>query len=218
MPHHIYCISGLGADFRIFQKLQIADAEMHPIEWTIPEPGETLPEFAKRLSAQIQHEDPILLGVSFGGMLATEISKVKKVKATFVVSSCKRRSELPAYLRLAGKLRLHQVVPYWLATKSRRLNRFIFDPRSKAEELYLKQLMLKHSNPVFLQRAVHMILTWQNAAVPGGIIHIHGRKDKLLTPKNVQANFWINDGGHFMIWNKAPEISRCIAEMLHESE
>lgn len=213
--HHIYCISGLGADFSIFENIRIPNVVLHPISWEMPLANETLPEYAQRLSSQIWHEDAVLLGVSFGGMLATEISRIKPIKQTIIVSSCKCRRELPYYLRLAGSLRLHQVVPYWLVTKSSVLNRFLFDIKTTKEELLLKRLMLKHSDPLWLQRAVHMILNWQNNEVPDGLFHIHGRKDKLLLPSKVQADVWLQDGGHFMIWNKAEEISSIISKLLN---
>lgn len=214
MHHHIYCISGLGADFRIFEKLQIEHATLHPIHWEIPAADDTLASYARKLSTQIVHPNAIVLGVSFGGMLATEISKIIPVQKTIIVSSCKQRRELPMLLRAAGKMRLHKAVPYWLATKSKAINKFVFDTRSKAEELYLKQIMLKQSDHLFLKRAVHMILTWHATTAPENIIHIHGKKDRLLTPSGIQPTYWIEDGGHFMIWNLADEISNLIKQEL----
>ncbi len=211
---HIYCISGLGADFRIFSKLKISGATLHPIHWQVPEPGESLPGFASRLSKQIQHENPVLLGVSFGGMISTEIAKIHPVKKTIIVSSCKERKELPYYLRAAGKARLHKAVPYWLVTQNKFLNRFIFDTRSRAEELYVKRMMLSDSSMIFIKRAVDMILNWQNKEYPKNLVHIHGDRDKLLLPSSVQADYWIPDGGHFMIWNMADRISSIIQSEL----
>lgn len=213
-PHHIYCISGLGADFRIFSKIAIDNAILHPIAWQMPEKGEDLPHFAQRLAEQITHDNASLLGVSFGGMLATEISKIRPVKHTIVVSSAKCRNELPVYMRAAGNLKLHKVAPYWLVTRSNYLNRFIFDVRSLDEELYLKQMMLKDTDLTFLQRAVDMILRWQRNDYPDSIVHIHGDRDKLLLPGSVKANYMVKDGGHFMIWNMAEAISNIINKEL----
>lgn len=216
--HQVYCISGLGADFRIFKHLQLRNAALLPVEWTMPYAGETLPHYAARMAAQIKHPQPILLGVSFGGMLATEISRILPVRQTIIVSSCKCRQELPTWMRTAGKLRLHKLIPYWMVTQFSSLNKFIFDTRSKAEELYIKQMMLKDTHHQFLNRAVDMILTWQAKPPTQNIIHIHGKTDKLLLPKNVQANFWLDDAGHFMIWNRADEISQYINSILDELE
>jgi pimeloyl-ACP methyl ester carboxylesterase len=214
---HIYCISGLGADFRIFSKLRIKGAMLHPITWQIPEAGETLPAFARRLSQQIQHENPVLLGVSFGGMISTEISKILTVQKTIIVSSCKERKELPYYLRAAGKAKLHKAVPYWLVTQNKYLNRFIFDTRSREEELYLKRMMLADTNITFIKRSVDMILNWKNKECPPGIVHIHGAKDKLLLPSSVHPDYWIPDGGHFMIWNMADKVGDIIQSEIVKS-
>lgn len=209
-PYHIYCISGLGADFRIFANLHIPHAVLHPIEWLMPEAGEALPAFAARLSHQIFHPNPILLGVSFGGMLATEISNLLPVQKTIIVSSAKSRPELPWYMRVAGRMRLHKVVPYWLVAHNKALNRFIFDTRSKAEELYLKKIMLQQTDSLFIRRSVDMILRWQRTSPPDNIIHIHGQTDKLLLPGQVRATHWIPQGGHFMVWNMAAQVSAII--------
>lgn len=208
---HIYCISGLGADFRIFSKLSIPGAVLHGIKWQMPDPKDTLADFAFKLADQVLHEDAILLGVSFGGMLSVEMSKRFPFRKVIVVSSCKTRSELPAYMRAAGKLRLHKVVPYWNVTQNQRLNRFFFDTRSHEEELYLKRMMLAETRVKFIKRAVHMILNWQNRQYSERVVHIHGKADRLLLPGAVKADYWIEGGGHFMIWNQAEQISNIIA-------
>jgi pimeloyl-ACP methyl ester carboxylesterase len=217
-PHHIYCISGLGADFRIFSKIAVHNAVLHPVTWQMPEKGEDLPHFAQRLAGQIVHDNATLLGVSFGGMLATEISKIRPVHKTIIVSSAKCRSELPVYMRAAGNAKLHKIAPYWLVTRSKYLSRFIFDVRSLDEELYLKQMMLKDTDITFIQRAVDMILRWQRYDYPDSIVHIHGDRDKLLFPGSVKANYLVKDGGHFMIWNMANAVSKIIADELNKPE
>lgn len=214
--HHVYCISGLGADFRIFQQLTLHNTVLHPIEWVMPEVAETLPQYAARLATQIKHPKPVLLGVSFGGMLATEISRLIPVQQTIVVSSCKCREELPLWMRTAGTLQLHKLVPYWMVTQFSSLNKYIFDTQSKAEDLYIKQMMLKDTHHQFVKRAVHMILTWQGQAPAENIVHIHGKADKLLLPKKVQANYWLNNAGHFMIWNRAADVSQYIKAVLEK--
>jgi pimeloyl-ACP methyl ester carboxylesterase len=207
----VYCIAGLGADFRIFEKLRIPNATLYPVAWEEPLKNESLPAYAKRLSTQILHEDAILLGVSFGGMLAIEISRIKRVKQTIIVSSCKQRSEIPRFFRLAGRLGLHHAVPYRLLAKSSKLNHFLFDNSNNTKaELQLKQVMLAESNPAWLRRSVNMIVNWQNNEAPSSLFHIHGRKDLLFLADYVNADAWLEDGTHFMVWNKAEEISRLI--------
>jgi pimeloyl-ACP methyl ester carboxylesterase len=215
---HIYCISGLGADFRIFSKLQVKGATLHPIEWQMPSSDDTLVSFAQKLSSQINHPSPVLLGVSFGGMLATEMARVLPIQKAIIVSSCKLRAELPAYMRAAGRVGLHKAIPFWMVTQSKHLNRFIFDTRSREEELYLKRMMLADTNVEFIRRSVNMILNWRNTEQSASVIHIHGDRDKLLLPGTVQPDYWIKNGGHFMIWNMADKISEILNREIHINE
>jgi pimeloyl-ACP methyl ester carboxylesterase len=229
---HIYCISGLGADHRIFQKLKIENAELHFIHWELPHEKDDMRSYALRLAKQISHSEIILMGVSFGGMLATEITRfyskantngaaVKdvsapwplEIKKTILVSSCKSRDEFPNLMRLVSRLRLHKAIPYNIVLHNTTLNRFVFDLKSKEEELYLKRLMLEQNDARLIKRSVNIIMRWKNA-LPNKMVHIHGTADRLLTPANITPDYWIEGGGHFMVWNKATEISGIINSVL----
>ena len=110
MSQMIYCISGLGADEQIFSNLQIPGYELVCLHWLQPEPGESFADYAKRMYAQIADPDPILMGVSFGGMLGIEIAKQFSVKKLVLISSVKIKTERPWWMQAAGKLKLHQLV------------------------------------------------------------------------------------------------------------
>jgi pimeloyl-ACP methyl ester carboxylesterase len=225
--HHIYCISGLGADHRIFQKLKIENAELHFINWTKPSPKEDLHSYALRLAQQIKHDKIILMGVSFGGMLTSEIVEyfaanqngvgAIDIKKAILISSCKSPTEFPAPMKWIGKLNLYKLAPHRLILGNDRFNRIVFDLRSKEEELYLKRKMLHDNDLDFIRHAIHMIMKWKKpSASLSNLVHIHGNADRLLQPKNVHADYWVEDGGHFMVWNKADEISRIINGLLRE--
>ena len=71
----IYCISGLGADHTVFDRLDI-NGEKVCISWIPSFEWESLKDYARRLTAQVDTSEPfLLLGVSFGGMLAVEMNK-----------------------------------------------------------------------------------------------------------------------------------------------
>jgi pimeloyl-ACP methyl ester carboxylesterase len=226
--HHIYCISGLGADQRIFQKLKIENAELHFIHWEMPDADDSMRSYAIKLARQIKHENVILVGVSYGGMLASEINAYQAASAntpaqlpfhvekTILISSCKHNGEFPAGLKWASRLNIHKAVPYRMILRSNILNRFVFDLRSKEEELYMKRMMLKDNELEFIKRSIRIILKWEKKECGNGLLHIHGNKDRLITPGNIHADYWIRDGGHFMVWNKADEISRIINGLLKD--
>jgi len=74
----VYFISGLGADERVFQFLDLSEIEHRFIKWNVPQKNESLPSYCKRLTEQINvQQEVILIGISFGGMIAQEITKVR---------------------------------------------------------------------------------------------------------------------------------------------
>ena len=53
----------------------------------------TISEYALKMTQEITHENPILVGVSFGGMLVQEMARHIKTRKVIVVSSVKNESE-----------------------------------------------------------------------------------------------------------------------------
>ena len=71
----IYFISGLGADERIFQWLRYDGYRPIHIHWLPPERRESVEHYAHRLAQDIKDKRPIIVGLSFGGIVAIEIAK-----------------------------------------------------------------------------------------------------------------------------------------------
>ncbi|MBK7885618.1 MAG: hypothetical protein IPJ81_18875 [Chitinophagaceae bacterium] len=80
IPQTIYCISGLGADERVFTKINIEGYQLKVIPWLTPLRNETLPQYATRMRSNIEEENPVMMGLSFGGMVSIEIAKQIPVK------------------------------------------------------------------------------------------------------------------------------------------
>lgn len=85
----IYLLSGLGADKSAFNFIDLSDFNANHIEWVNPAENEQIENYAKRLSKQIQTDNPIVIGVSFGGIMAIEIAKLVKTEKIIVISSVK---------------------------------------------------------------------------------------------------------------------------------
>ncbi|MCW8850061.1 MAG: hypothetical protein OQJ81_08815, partial [Melioribacteraceae bacterium] len=74
---HVYLMPGLGFDERIFYNLQFENAVPHYLKWEEPQINESLANYVKRISEQINNTKPfILIGHSFGGIIVQEISKI----------------------------------------------------------------------------------------------------------------------------------------------
>src|SRR5437764_2674 len=107
---HIYCISGLGADERVFSKMKFEGYKVHFIQWLIPEKNETIEHYAKKMIQQIHHENPIMIGLSFGGIMCIEISRQIKTELIILISSVKSSDEIPLWMKLSGKLKLNKII------------------------------------------------------------------------------------------------------------
>lgn len=211
----IYCISGLGADERAFSKLRIPGYDLRVIPWLIPEQNETIQDYAARMKAHIKEENPVLMGLSFGGMICTEIAKQMPVKKLIIISSIKSADELPAWMKVVAKLRLHKLIPLKSSKLTEPIQNRMLGAQSEEEKLIASQYR-KKVDIGYTNWAVNEAINWKNNREHPGIVHIHGDSDRMFPIKNIKPTFTIKEGGHFMIMNKAAEISRCINEILQQ--
>ena len=123
----VYFISGLGADKRAFYKIKLPQGYQAVfLDWIVPLAGESFPDYAKRFSQSIkQDEEFVLIGLSFGGMLASEIAKIVSPKKLIIISSLSSYKELPWYFKLAGKLGIHRIISPSLYKQATIMNRFM---------------------------------------------------------------------------------------------
>ncbi|MBL7683409.1 MAG: alpha/beta hydrolase [Flavipsychrobacter sp.] len=209
----IYCLSGLGADERIFANLRIDGAELVHLPWPEYDEHDELPCYAQKMSALIKDENPILLGVSFGGMLAVEIAKIRKVEKVIIVSSAKTKEEIPHFGRFMKFIVTKQVVPAVFFTWPNRFVMQMFGAAIDIEKEMLKGVF-RATDGYLVRWAMKAIQLWRNSTYPEPIVHIHGDADKIITPEYIHADYWIKGGSHIMIYNKAEEINTIINKEL----
>jgi pimeloyl-ACP methyl ester carboxylesterase len=213
MKQVIYCISGLGADQRIFEHLQLGNYELRFISWLQPLKNETIDTYARRMAESINEKDPILLGVSFGGMMSIEIARHISLQRLILVSSIKSVDELPRWMKMAGNLKLNRVIslkPYSFMSKIGNWRLGV----SNAEEAKMVSEYRKAVDMVYMEWAVNQILNWKNSWVPPGTIHIHGDEDRIFPIKKIRPTHTIKGATHFMVYNRAKEVAQCIEEAL----
>jgi pimeloyl-ACP methyl ester carboxylesterase len=216
---HVYCISGLGADERIFCKLQVPNTVFHFIKWEQPNEIETIDKYAVRLSTQISHDDPVLMGVSFGGMMAIEIAKILSLPKVIIVSSIKSFTELPRWMKLCAKYKfdkllpsrpLHSIPPL----KALRPIQNYFLGVHTAEEKAIANYFRDNVDPLYLRWSINQVLNWRNEWLPENVYHLHGENDHIFPLKKVKPTHIVRDAGHFMIMNRYKEINEILKEIL----
>ncbi len=213
MNKNIYLISGLGADERIFKHLKFGELTPIFIKWIVPKNNELIQDYALRLSEQITTEKPIILGVSFGGMLAIEIAKLIDYQQIVIISSAKNKSEIPFYYRLIGQFKLHELIPIKLFKWANPLTYWFFGMHTKVEKKLLKSI-LNDTDKTFLKWAIDAIVNWKNKELINNLVHIHGDLDRVLPIKNKKKiDLIIPNGGHLMVFNKADLINTFLKEI-----
>lgn len=210
---NVVLFSGLGANHCIFDFLELGEVNKIYIQWPVPQPGESLTQYAKRIAQQIPCEKPILIGVSFGGMVATEISKLIPTEKVIVISSAGSHRAIPFYYKLLGFLGLQNVLPARVATRPGKILCKILGVETPEHRTFLNGIMTK-ADPIFLRRAVNMILNWRNEVLPKNFHHIHGTSDFLL-PLRVACHATVVGGGHFMIVDRAKEVSQWVQQIIN---
>ena len=206
----VYFISGLGADKRAFSFLDLSFCEPIFIEWINPLKKESLKEYALRLRQQISEEHPTVVGVSFGGMLATEMAKTDSQMKAIIIASSKSADEFPAYLRFGKYIPVYKWLPGKLL-KTGRLN-WILGAKGE-EQKKLMRTIIADADPAFLKWAIEAILNWNEKTAPPNVRHIHGTADRLLPFRYVKADFVIEGGTHLMTINKHQEISVLLSKL-----
>ena len=210
----LYFVSGLGADERVFQWLRYEGYRPVHIHWISPEPNEPIADYAKRLTAQIQDECPILVGLSFGGLVAIEIAKQIDTKRVVLLSSAKNSSEVPFYFKLFRVFPLHRILPfksllwavYWLLY-------WLFAPEGTDQKKLLKTILIE-TDPQFLKWALHKVVTWKNQEIPDNLVHIHGKSDRIFPYRFVNPNYGVEKSGHLMVMNRAEEVSDLLEQLI----
>lgn len=203
----IYAIGGLGADERVFRYLNL-DVPIVPLIWIDPAEGEELKAYCGRLSKQIDSSEEFgIIGVSFGGIVAVELNKILNPKITILISSVSTSRELPAS-RVLGKIGILSLIPNSIMKPPQ----FVFNYLFGATNRDLLKEIISDTDRNFIRWALGAIINWESDARSANIHRIHGTHDRLI-PLIGRARK-IEKGGHFMIVDKAKELSTIINDLL----
>jgi pimeloyl-ACP methyl ester carboxylesterase len=213
----VYFISGLGADERIFKHIQLpADFQGIYLPWIKPLVNESLESYAQRLSEGIDTSEVFfLVGLSLGGMIASEIALHHRAAKTILISSIPAAHFLPWYYKLSRFLKIHRWLPVSMIKHAAWIKR-LFSPETSEDKKMLKN-MIRDCDPSFIRWGLHAILMWKNESIPSPLIHIHGTADKILPFHFTKPTHVIKNGGHLMVLNKAREINQILAAEMEET-
>lgn len=198
----VYFMPGLAASSSIFERISLPDSfEKILLEWEIPLGNESLKDYAKRISLKIDKENPVLVGVSFGGILVQEISKYIDVRKVIIISSVKSNLEFPLRMKIAKTTKAYKLIPTKLILNVENLAKFSFgDKVNQRLKLYEKFLSVRDKK--YLDWAIEQIVLWDRITVDPQVIHINGDMDDVFPIKHIKDCIVVKGGTHIMILNK----------------
>jgi len=209
----VYCISGIGADHRLFSKIILPEGfEMEALRWIRPERRESIMSYATRLAAGIEWQQPfVLVGLSLGGIVACEIAKVIQPAYTILVSSVPVAAELPPWYRISRRFGLTKLFPatFFKITASAKhivTMRNFHDLRTVLKVIW-------SGNNRFIRWGMQAVPMWANDQKPVPLYHIHGIRDEVF-PLRYTTPTHIIRGGHMLVMNNAAAVNAALAGIL----
>jgi pimeloyl-ACP methyl ester carboxylesterase len=194
---------GLAASTLIFERISLPkeDFDMYFLEWEIPLAKESLKAYALRMISKIKHENPVLIGVSFGGILVQEMAKFVNARKLIIISSVKTNAEFPKRMKFAKSTKAYKLAPMKLLLNLENLAKFSFgDKVNQRLKLYEKFLSVRDVG--YLEWAIEEVILWDRTVADENVIHIHGSEDDVFPIKNIKKCIIVPGGTHIMILNK----------------
>jgi hypothetical protein len=212
---NLYFISGLGADKRIFQKLCLPDGfNIRHIEWAAVSQHESLELYCGRLIEQIDQTRPFsLIGVSFGGIVSIQLSRLLSPLQNVIISSFCFKEEVSKFYIFLGKIKIYRVFPTRILLKPYKILFWLFGTKNPEEKELLKKI-LRDTDQAFFRWAIDQLFAWDNSWRPANFVHIHGTADKILPYHENMKAIPVEGGEHLMVFSKADIVSRILEEHL----
>ncbi|PCJ93400.1 MAG: alpha/beta hydrolase [Flavobacteriaceae bacterium] len=212
---HVYLMPGMAANPSIFNNISLPSEqfETHFLEWHVPKKGCSIQEYAMEMCKNVKHKDPILLGVSFGGMLVQEMAKLMPVQKVIIVSSVKHKSELPKRMIFAKYTKIHKLLPTGLVNNVELLAKYAFgEPVTKRLELYEKYLSVR--DKYYIDWSIDQIVNWQHTEHLPNLVHIHGDSDPVFPISHIKDCIPVKNGTHTMIIHRSKWFNEQLAAII----
>ncbi len=213
----VYLMPGLAASAEIFERIILPDDvfEIILLEWEIPMDNETLAEYAKRITNKITHPNPVLIGVSFGGILVQEMARFIKTRKVIIISSVKSNLEFPKRMKVAKTTKAYKLIPTTLLANIESLSKFSFGAKIN-QRLKLYEKFLRVRDKRYLDWAVEQVILWERTVIDENVIHIHGDDDDVFPIKYIRNCIVVKGGTHVMILSKYKWLNENLPKIILE--
>ncbi|HMC96701.1 MAG TPA: alpha/beta hydrolase [Flavobacteriales bacterium] len=211
----LYLIPGLGADQRLFSKLDLGGHVAHFLDWPSMPEGSRLKDFAHELAEKVDATEPhALIGVSMGGMVVQELAALTKPARVIIISSWKGPHEMSTPIRLMRGTHPERMLTPALMKHTLPVVRWQMGVEG-AEDVALFDALVRAHPIEQLKVQINACLGWEGPASPvEHLVHIHGDQDRLMPIANIAGAQVIPGGTHFMVYSKAAEVGTAVRRAL----
>jgi pimeloyl-ACP methyl ester carboxylesterase len=211
-----FLIPGLALNPEVTGNIELEGYEKVYIRWIDPAGEESLESYAQRIIdiyQILENESIIILGHSFGGLLAQQIASVRPLARLILISTVKDSSEIPWKIRF-----LKHGFAYHLASKKLILRTLsLWGWYHGYDEPELHNAFVTEVSSLsndYLIWAYKRIIHWEGIPTRNEFIHIHGDMDKTFPIENIGNCLTLSGGDHLMVFKRSTEINILIASFL----
>lgn len=203
----LYIISGLGADRKVFEKIEFpSHLEVIFIDWLIPKRDEDFQDYVSRMAEKINVEEPFyLLGYSLGGMVVQEIHKKIPAEKVVIMASIKSEKGKSKLMKFGQWAKIYKFLPISVFNEKSyefyALMRYFFDPKNPK---ILKYFQVRE--PYYLKWCIEKALQWEGEDLPN-VVQILGDKDIVFPINNSNPDYILKEATHLFPITKAKEVS-----------
>jgi len=198
----IHALPGMGADRRMYPAPWSTLPEFMAHDWVRHSGEKSLAEVARSMcEASGIRDGDILVGSSLGGMVACEMTKIRRIPALYLIGSATRKEEVNAILAAIHPLARAAPID-WLQLSARKI------PGEFAQ-------MFSGIEASFVRAMCSAIFRWDGLGVSGTKVYrIHGKHDLVIPPP--PGVDLLLDGGHLISISHAHDCVEFIRANLQE--
>ncbi|SCY65332.1 alpha/beta hydrolase [Flavobacterium caeni] len=215
----VYLMPGLAASPAIFERIALPPDQFEVVllEWQIPTPNESLVDYAKRMAQKVTQPNPVLVGVSFGGILVQEMAQFLSPRKVIIISSVRCNEEFPRRMKVTKMLRAYKLIPADVVGKIERLAKL---SRSQLvrERMKLYDKFLSVRDDRYFQWAIRNVILWDRTQIDANVVHIHGDADEVFPIKYIKDCRIVKGGTHIMILNKFRWLNEHLPKIIRGEE
>lgn len=203
----------MTSDFPVYSRLLPLLPNAVVVDFLPPEPRETLVSYSSRM-ADLIPKDAYIGGVSFGGIIALEISRLLRPRGCILISSIRHPCELPPWFRIWRPFG----GGYCSAVLSTIGSAASLVPRSVRTDSTIRATKLASDRGAWHRWATAAVLDWKPEPLGDfcPILQIHGTGDTTFPMRYVHPDVSIPGGSHALPLSHPNEVAAAIRSFVEQ--